>query len=53
VQQWSALGQFAGPHMVALVATRAGDWQWTWDDDGCDVLCSCAVGAAWLGTVQQ
>jgi len=30
MQQWSALGQFAGPPMVAWVATRAGDWQWTW-----------------------
>jgi len=30
MQQWSALGQFAGPPMVAWVATRAGGWQWTW-----------------------
>lgn len=30
VQQWSALGQFAGPPLVALVAHAAGGWQMTW-----------------------
>ena len=30
VQQWSALGQFAGPPLVAAVASATGDWQWTW-----------------------
>ena len=30
VQQWSALGQFAGPPTVAAVASAAGGWQWTW-----------------------
>jgi MFS family permease len=30
MQQWSALGQFAGPPLVAWVATRAGGWQWSW-----------------------
>jgi cyanate permease len=30
VQQWSALGQFAGPPIVAALAARAGGWQWTW-----------------------
>ena len=30
VQQWSAFGQFAGPPLVAWVASRAGGWQWTW-----------------------
>ena len=30
MQQWSALGQFAGPPLVAWVATRVGGWQWTW-----------------------
>ena len=29
VQQWSALGQFAGPPAVAWVASQAGGWQWT------------------------
>jgi len=30
VQQWSALGQFAGPPLVAAVASSSGGWQWTW-----------------------
>ncbi|MDP1565628.1 MAG: MFS transporter, partial [Polaromonas sp.] len=30
VQQWSALGQFFGPPLVASVAAQAGHWQWTW-----------------------
>ena len=30
MQQWSALGQFAGPPLVAWVASRSGGWQWTW-----------------------
>lgn len=29
MQQWSALGQFAGPPLVAWVAAVAGGWQWT------------------------
>lgn len=29
IQQWSALGQFAGPPLVAWVAAVAGGWQWT------------------------
>jgi predicted MFS family arabinose efflux permease len=29
IQQWSALGQFAGPPLVAWVAAAAGGWQWT------------------------
>ena len=30
VQQWSAFGQFAGPPLVAAVASTTGNWQWTW-----------------------
>ena len=30
MQQCSALGQFASPPLVALVASRAGGWHWTW-----------------------
>jgi len=30
VQQWSAFGQFAGPPLVAAVASTVGGWQWTW-----------------------
>jgi CP family cyanate transporter-like MFS transporter len=39
VQQWSALGQFAGPPLVAAVASTAGGWQWTWLVTGaCSVI---------------
>lgn len=30
MQQWSAFGQFAGPPLVAWVATRAGNWSLSW-----------------------
>jgi len=30
LQQFSALGQFCGPPLVAFVASTAGGWQWTW-----------------------
>lgn len=39
MQQWSSLGQFAGPPLVAWVASRAGGWHWTWVVTG---LCSAA-----------
>ena len=29
MQQWSSLGQFAGPPIVAWVAARHGNWEWT------------------------
>lgn len=29
MQQWSSLGQFMGPPVVAWMAVRAGGWQWT------------------------
>jgi MFS family permease len=39
VQQWSALGQFAGPPLVAAVASATGGWQWTWTATGaCSAL---------------
>ena len=28
--QFSALGQFAGPPLVAWMAATTGGWQWTW-----------------------
>ncbi|WP_411877574.1 CynX/NimT family MFS transporter [Polaromonas sp. YR568] len=40
MQQWSALGQFAGPPLVAWVAATAGNWQWT----GCVTAASSALG---------
>jgi len=30
MQQWSALGQFAGPPAVAWLASQVGGWHWTW-----------------------
>lgn len=30
LQQFSALGQFCGPPIVAYVASAAGGWRWTW-----------------------
>ncbi len=30
MQQWSALGQFVGPPLIAWVAAQAGSWRWTW-----------------------
>jgi predicted MFS family arabinose efflux permease len=40
MQQWSALGQFAGPPLVAWVAATAGVWQWT----GCAAAASSVLG---------
>ena len=40
MQQLSALGQFAGPPMVAWVADQAGGWNWTWAVTGA----CCALG---------
>jgi len=39
MQQWSALGQFFGPPLVAWVASRTGGWQFTWLATG-----ACSVG---------
>ena len=45
MQQWSALGQFAGPPLVAWVASLTGGWQWTWA-----VTVSCASVGMLLAT---
>lgn len=39
MQQWSAIGQFAGPPAVAWVATQVGGWSWSWV---VTVTCACA-----------
>jgi len=41
--QWSALGQFAGPPMVAAWAAQRGDWSQTWVVTGSAAL----LGAVW------
>ncbi len=38
MQQFSALGQFLGPPVVAWVATQVGGWQWTWVVTGASSL---------------
>lgn len=48
VQQWSALGQFVGPPLVAWVATRSGGWHHTWWVTGACCVAG-AVLAVWIG----
>ena len=43
MQQWSSIGQFAGPPLVAWLASRVGGWQWTWMVTG-----ACALVGAGL-----
>jgi cyanate permease len=43
MQQWSSIGQFAGPPAVAWLASQAGGWQWSWTATGL-----CAVTGFWL-----
>jgi CP family cyanate transporter-like MFS transporter len=45
VQQWSAMGQFAGPPLVSWVASRAGGWHWTWAVTG--TLSAVGLVLAW------
>ncbi len=46
MQQWSALGQFFGPPLVAWVAMRVGGWHWTWAATG-----ACCVAGLGLSAV--
>jgi MFS family permease len=43
MQQCSAVGQFAGPPLVAWVASRVGGWEWTWVVTG-----ACSAGGIFL-----
>lgn len=45
VQQWSALGQFAGPPLVAAVAAQVGGWQFTWAVTGAFALAGLVFSA--------
>lgn len=51
MQQFSALGQFLGPPVVAWVATLAGGWHWTWVVTGASsllgVMLAGRLQAAW------
>lgn len=53
VQQWSALGQFAGPPLVAWVASAAGGWQATWLATGACSLIGLALTAALRRRIDQ
>lgn len=44
-QQWSALGQFSGPPLVAGLASRVGGWHWTWSVTG--TCCIVGLLLAW------
>jgi sugar phosphate permease len=49
MQQFSALGQFLGPPLVAWVATQVGGWHWTWV-----VTASCSLlGVALAARLQR
>lgn len=52
MQQVSALGQFAGPPIVAWVAGAAGGWQWTWTVTGTASLIGIGF-AALIGRVRR
>lgn len=45
MQQWASLGQFAGPPLVAWLASVVGGWQWTWLLTG-----ACSVAGLLLAT---
>lgn len=45
VQQCSSIGQFAGPPLVAWVASAAGGWQSTWLVTG--LCCAAGMALAW------
>jgi MFS family permease len=45
LQQWSAIGQFVGPPLVAWLAARAGGWHLTWLATGASSLVGCVLVA--------
>ncbi len=52
MQQWSALGQFLGPPLVAWVAARSGGWQWSWLVTGGCALAGLVL-AGWTSRLPQ
>jgi CP family cyanate transporter-like MFS transporter len=46
MQQWSALGQFAGPPLAAWAAALAGGWHATWWITGAFALAGMGIAAA-------
>lgn len=49
VQQWSSVGQMAGPPLVALLVSRVGTWDLTWAVTG---TC-CVIGVLLATPLQQ
>lgn len=45
MQQWSSLGQFVGPPLVAMVASQVGGWHWTWGVTGSMALAGLVFAA--------
>ncbi len=45
MQQFSALGQFLGPPLVAWIATLTGGWEWTWTATGLSSLCGILIAS--------
>jgi MFS family permease len=46
MQQWSSLGQFVGPPVVAAVAGLVGGWHWTWLATGFCAIMGAMLAAA-------
>lgn len=52
MQQWSSLGQFVGPPLVAALASAVGGWQWSWLITGSCCLAGLLL-AALMGRLLQ
>ncbi|MBC7938822.1 MAG: MFS transporter, partial [Chitinophagaceae bacterium] len=52
LQQWSALGQFAGPPLVAAVASAAGGWQFPWAATGVFAVAGLVFSALLMRGIQ-
>lgn len=52
LQQWSALGQFAGPPLVAALASQVGGWQFTWVATGAFALAGLVFSALLVGSTK-
>ena len=53
MQQGSAAGQFAGPPLVALLATWVGGWQWTWMATSLCCVLGCVLALLIARTLKQ
>ena len=53
MQQGSAAGQFAGPPLVALLATWVGGWQWTWMATTLCCVLGCVLALLIARTLKQ